>query len=641
MFSCSILRYYLRYGTKSWKTLTTVGPSSTPTVENEAQPTSDVKMPDDSIAVSKQTPGGFPFATARIGPFFQEQPTLHNPFKDDQYLQRYLQRVLPPEVHRDVVADLDRFGRRVVAEIDALGRECETQPPSLRRYAAWGRRTDDVATCAAWRRQHAVAAEEGLVAAAYERSHGAWSRLHQLAKLYLYAPSSGLYSCPLAMTDGAAKLVETAGRPASLERAFERLTSRDPARFWTSGQWMTERQGGSDVGTGTETLAKPHRDGSFRLYGYKWFTSATDANMAFTLARVADADDRPKQKGSKGLSLFYLETRDESGKLNNITVERLKDKLGTRQLPTAELILDGAVAHKVGEEGSGVLGIVPMLTITRLHNSVSAVAGMRRMISLSRDYSTKRTAFGKLICDHPLHMQTLARLEVETRGAFLLVMEVGRLLGLDDVGGASDHDMLMLRILTPLVKLYTAKQAMKVASEGLESFGGQGFMEDTGLPTLFRDAQVLSIWEGTTNVLSLDVLRCLMKSRGSTLHAFMDDIHARLEPAREVEALREACSTVDMAAQGSIDFAHGHMDELTTAARDFSFSLARAYIGALLLEAAASKSATNSDVLTAQRWCDKRLDLVGNGNRRGAYRVDSTKAERELVMEGHPTTSKL
>merc|ERR1719189_1190000 len=181
----------------------------------------------------------------------------------------------------------------------------------------------------------------------------------------LYAPASGLYSCPLAMTDGAAStLVSSDQTLPEVKKALSRLTSRDPKVFWTSGQWMTEKRGGSDVGGATDTIAIQEHGNFYKLYGYKWFSSATDSDMSLTLARL---------EGGARLGMFYLKTRDEAGQLNNIQVMKLKNKLGTRQLPTAELLLDGVSAQLVGEAGRGVAAIANMLPITRLHNVAMSV----------------------------------------------------------------------------------------------------------------------------------------------------------------------------------------------------------------------------------------------------------------------------
>ncbi|XP_053332439.1 acyl-CoA dehydrogenase family member 11-like isoform X1 [Clarias gariepinus] len=571
-----------------------------------------------------------PFSRSAIGAFFQEQPELRNPFTQDALLQGYLRRHLPLQ---EVELDLREFGERVVGEIDDLGRQCEQNPPRLHPYDAWGRRVDRIITCDAWTRLKHISAQEGLVAAGYERRFGEWSRVYQMSKLYLFAPSAGLYTCPLAMTDGAAKVIESLGMP--VREVFERLTTRDEKRFWTSGQWMTERKGGSDVGNGTETVAQRQDDGSYRLYGFKWFTSATDSDITLTLARIADHHGDTIQ-GSKGVSLFCAEVWDSEGRTNGVEIQRLKDKLGTRQVPTAELLLDGTRARLLSEEGRGVASIANMLTLTRIYNTVCAVAGMRRITQLGREYSTKRHVFGKLLKDHPLHVQTLSRLEVETRAAFLLMMEVCRLLGREETGAATERDTHLLRLLTPVAKLYTAKQTVAVVSEGLECFGGQGYMEDTGLPAILRDAQVLSIWEGTTNVLSLDLLRSISKSSGRVLQAFFSDVEERLRGAGPT--LQPAAQSLNSSLSALARFIRSAesrpAESLQLAARDLAYSIARIYMGALLVDHASWEGASPPDVYAALRWCEHDVCPVVSGELRGCYGTDATLNDSQLVYQG-------
>ncbi|XP_035228512.1 acyl-CoA dehydrogenase family member 11-like [Stegodyphus dumicola] len=323
-------------------------------------------------------PNWIPFSQAKQGEFYQQKPKLDNPFLSDLPLRRFLDYHVPSEVKNEISKDLENFGSRIVHEIDNLGWECELNLPYLRTQDAWGVRVDELITCSAWQKQRDISAEEGLIAIAYKRELHYWSRLHQICKLYLYSPSSGLYSCPVAMTDGAAKTIESLSEKRELfQKAYNYLTCRDPTKFWTSGQWMTERRGGSDVANGTETIAIQDKDEDFfHLYGYKWFTSAADSNMALTLARQHPSET--SIEGKKGLTLFYLETRNEDGKLNNMQLVRLKNKLGTRQLPTAEILLDGSIAYKMSETGAGISVISHMLNITRLHNAVSAISYMRR-----------------------------------------------------------------------------------------------------------------------------------------------------------------------------------------------------------------------------------------------------------------------
>ncbi|XP_040462879.1 acyl-CoA dehydrogenase family member 11-like [Falco naumanni] len=580
-----------------------------------------------------------PLAKREMETLFQEQPETGNQYLEDALLRSYLKTHLPPKVLEEVNQDLERFGNRLLTKIKPLGWECELNPPVFRQYDAWGQRVDQIVTCSAWRRMKEIAAEEGLIAEAYERRYSSWSRLHQAVKLYLFSSFSGGFSCPLAMTDGAAKVIESLGFPVSLKSAFDHLTSRDPKKFWTSGQWMTERRGGSDVANGTETVARKQPDGTYRLYGFKWFTSAADSDVTLTLARVVDAEGKWPQ-GSSGLSLFFLKVRDEEGKLNSIQVQRLKDKLGTRQMATAELWLDGAKAELISAEGRGVASISNMLNITRIHNVICAVASMRRMISLSREYARRRVAFGKCLKDHPLHMQTIARMEVQTRGAFLLFMEIVRLLGLVETNMASEQDQLLLRLLIPVAKLYTGKQASAVVVEAMESFGGQGYMEDTGLPVIVRDTLVLSIWEGTTNILSLDVLRSLTKSQGQVMAVFLSAVQKKLELASSTMKLEPAVKQMRDAISSLVQFtrAAGSKGAATMelAARDFSYTLARTYAGALLIEHAARPDASSTDISAARRWCNQELCPVATELENSSYEAEEALMDHALVYEGSP-----
>ena len=540
--------------------------------------------------------------------FFQDPPRLGNQFLDDRVLRSYVRRTLPAGAFGDVEPGLRRLGARAATDLLALADAAEQQPPRHVPYDAWGRRVDRIETADAWRALDRVAAEEGIVATAYERAaHGALSRVHQLARLYLYHPSSAIYSCPLAMTDGAARAIERhGGVDARLRDAFDHLTSRDPASFWTAGQWMTERTGGSDV-SGTSTVARTAGggNGDYRLFGTKWFTSATTSQVAMTLARI-EGDSAP---GSAGLSLFYVQLRDEAGDLQRICVNRLKDKLGTRALPTAELTLEGTPAILVGGSGHGVRKIATILNITRLYNAVCAVAGMRRALALATDFATRRVAFGRPLAAHPLHAETLAAMAVEHAGAFHLTFHVGELLGKEEVGEASDDELLLLRLLTPVAKLYTGKQVVAVTSEALEAFGGAGYIEDTGLPRLLRDAQVLSIWEGTTNVLSLDVLRAVGK--GDALRAFAEAVTRRLD-ALAHPALRAAAPRVADAGRRIAEYAArvaSDGERQQAGARAFAFALARTYTAALLLEHAdwAARHEDAAPTTAALRWCAQDL----------------------------------
>jgi alkylation response protein AidB-like acyl-CoA dehydrogenase len=435
--------------------------------------------------------------------FIQSPPRLGNQYDDDRVLRGYLARTLSEEQLASVSDALHRMGALAAGELYTAQLAERALEPTLTQWDPWGNRIDEISLTPLWRRAEALAAREGLIAIPYEAPLGGLSRVLQFSLVYLFTPATDMFACPLAMTDGAARTLLASGNRQLIERAVPHLTSRDPAKFWTSGQWMTESVGGSDVGL-SETVARFAPGRGWGLYGRKWFTSAATSQMALTLARP---EGNPP--GGKGLAMFYLETRDEQGRPNRIIVDRLKDKLGTRKLPTAELTLDGTPATPVGELANGVRAISTVLNTTRTWNAIAAVAYMRRGLALARAYARERVAFGAPLANKALHADTLAGLQAEFEAAFHLAFLVVELLGRSDAGDASEARQALLRILTPVAKLTTGRQGVAVASEVLEAFGGAGYVEDTGLPVLLRDAQVFSIWEGTTNVLALDTLRAI------------------------------------------------------------------------------------------------------------------------------------
>jgi len=257
---------------------------------------------------------------------------------------------------------------------------------------------------------------------------------------------------------------------------------------------------------------------------------------------------------------------------------------------------------------------------------------MRKVVSLARDFATRRKAFGRPIAGQPLHLQSLARMEVETRGCQLLLLELARQQGLVESGLANDQDTLLLRLFTPVAKFYTAKASVATISEGLECFGGQGYIEDTGLPGLLRDAQVLPIWEGTSSVMALDVRRAIAKTNGAALAALHSRLVSIIGEADSVSALdvprRSLLGAVEYL--GKLDY-----DNLPEAAsRDFSLSLAHTYIAGLLLEQAMATSKTEDKVAVTE-WCSRDLVPVVSRWERGDYDQEKQTKDWELVFSGY------
>lgn len=489
--------------------------------------------------------------------FYQSPPRLTGEFN---FLKKFLARQLSKEFSADIFSHLEHVSHLAATTWNEWAWLAETHPPKHIPFDPWGKRIDEIQVHEAWKKLEEAAAVEGIVATAYEKKYGSQSRLYQMALLYLYAPSSAFFSCPLAMTDGAARAIELYGDEYLTKNVLPRLISRDPKNFWTSGQWMTEKTGGSDVGL-TSTMARKINSEHYLLTGDKWFTSATTSQMTMTLARPEGAE-----VGSRGLSLFYLQLRKNEGALQGITVHRLKDKLGTRALPTAELSLNETPARLVGGLGGGVKKISSLFNITRIYNSVCSVAHMRRALDLIESYSHQRVAFGKKISEHPLHRQTLLELENIFQRCFFLTFLVVELLSKEESGESSTSEKILLRALTPIAKLYTAKKCVRVSSEVCEMFGGAGFVEDTRIPYLLRDAQVFPIWEGTTNILTLDFLRALDKEEASPILVEYLKKNKKYLSGSELDQLQFVLSFLESDS--------GDMDQREIQAKKVVFSLA-------------------------------------------------------------------
>lgn len=516
-------------------------------------------------------------------PSHPKLPVLKNQYRADRVLQVWLTQHIPQGIRSEIDSDLDALGAHA-AQAWAEARARTPSEPVLTHFDAVGNRIDRIESTPVWQRGAELSTRYGLVAAGHDTRHGEFARCDQFLRVYLHHVASEFYTCPLAMTDGAATALKASDNAALIAHAVPRLTSRDVSTFWLSGQWMTELAGGSDVGN-TETEAWQNADGQWRLSGRKWFTSAVVGDMALTLARPRGAGP-----GGDALAMFYLETHAADGNWNGIRVDRLKDKLGTRELATAEIHLEGTRASAVSGLDQGVRLIAPMLNITRTWNAVGALATMRRCIVLATAYAHQREAFGKRLIDHPLHAETLADMQASFEAAFQLVFHLTHLLGRSEASKADADELALLRLMTPLAKLWTGKFAVGIASECCEAFGGAGYIENTGMPQLLRDAQVYPIWEGTTNVLALDTLRALNKLGLEPILRACAQWTAQARSIFTVESQLKACDRIDTSLAECAQWLQTHAartDALNAGARGLAISLARNVAAALLCRNAA------------------------------------------------------
>jgi acyl-CoA dehydrogenase len=544
--------------------------------------------------------------------FVQHLPPPDDPYAGDRQLRAWLDRQLGADGHAAAKGRLADLAADVAGPLRLAHADAEAHPPTLHRYDAWGARVDRVETSAGWRAQRAAAARHAVVALPYlaeaRATWGASARVVQHALLHLYGPESATFSCPVAMADGAAALLSRADVDAAVRDAWlPRLTSTDPDVAITSGQWMTESQGGSDLGRST-TTARPEGDGSWRVTGEKWFCSAADSAMAIALARPAGAGP-----GSRVLVPFLLPRYAADTPLGaldapagapapGITLHRLKEKLGTRALPTAEIGLRDAYALPVGEPTpAGLVRAMTLVVVTRLHNAAAAASGMRRGLAYALAFARVRDVAGTRLVDSPLHRATLGTLAVDAAGAFALAGHAFALLGRAEVDGDAAA-AAELRLVAPLAKLATGRLAVRSASEYVEAFGGAGYVEDTGIPRLLRDAQVLPIWEGTTNVLALDVLRAL--ARGGAGGPVLDRLSATAAaaPAGVADALAAEAASLRTVLAESV--AAPASDPVVAGARGLALRLAYALAAAVLVEQAAwgDEAAAVAARLWTRRW---------------------------------------
>ncbi|MFF5175666.1 acyl-CoA dehydrogenase family protein [Micromonospora sp. NPDC000089] len=565
--------------------------------------------------------------------YVQPVPTLDDPYTADPLLRSWLDRQLGPDGHAAAKGRLADLAADVTGPLRAAHADAEAHPPTLLRYDGWGARVDRIDTSAGWRAQRAAAARHAVVALPYlPDARGTWgaaARVVQHALLHLYGPESATFSCPVAMADGAAALLSLPEVDPGVRDAWlPRLTSVDPDTAVVSGQWMTESTGGSDLSRST-TTGRPAADGSWRLTGEKWFCSAADAPIAVALARPDGAG-----RGSRVLAPFLVPRYAADSPLAGasaaadspapgVTVHRLKDKLGTRALPTAEIGLRDAYALPLGDPAvPGLARAMTLVVVTRVHNASAAASGMRRGLAYARAYAGARHVAGGALADHPLHRATLGALAVDAAGAFALAGHAFALLGRVEVGADPDA-VAELRIVAPLAKLATGRLAVSSAAEYVEAFGGAGYVEDTGVPRLLRDAQVLPIWEGTTNVLALDVLRAVAREdAGRPLLrrlAAATDLARPLSPAL-ADTLAEVTGQLrDALAEVTADPGTG---AVLAGARGLALRMAYALAAALLVEHAAwgDDQAELAARLWARRWlrhedvavdAHHHLDLLG------------------------------
>ncbi len=419
-----------------------------------------------------------------------------NLFDADALLGRFVRRA-GGEAH---VEHLSAFGREVGSEAAAdLGMAANRHPPTFRPFDRWGRRIDEVDFHPAYHALMAMGLRGGVSARAWTHPEG--GHVAHAALLFLMSQAESGVTCPMSMTYAAVPALRQA--PALAADWVPRVLAADyddrtlPAvqkRAATLGMAMTEKQGGSDVRANT-TRASPVGEGAYELVGHKWFCSAPMSDAFLTLAYAEG-----------GLSCFLVPRSRPDGERNGMEIQRLKDKLGDKANASAEIEYRGALAWPVGEEGRGVRTIVEMVNHTRLDCVVGAASLMRQSLSLAIRRVEGRTAFQRRLIDQPLMRVVVADLAVEVEAAMALAFRAAEAF---DLGRTDPAEAAFARLLTPVAKYWVTKRCPAVVTEAMEAHGGAGYIEEGPLPRLFRASPLNAIWEGSGNVIALDILRAL------------------------------------------------------------------------------------------------------------------------------------
>lgn len=435
---------------------------------------------------------------------------------------------LPEDLREHLEPHLKRLGDLAGRHLDDLANAADKNPPTLSVRSRSGIDESRVNKHPAYVELERWAYSEfGLAAMSHRGGVLGWPEpmppAAKYALTYLFVQAEFGLCCPVSMTDSLARTLRKFGDPALVEKVLPLVTTQDFDALHQGAMFMTEQGAGSDV-SATAATATQQADGNWALSGDKWFCSNPDAGFAMVLAR---SEDTP---GLKGISLFLLPRTRPDGSLNQYRILRLKDKLGTRSMASGEIRLDGAFAWLVGERGQGFKHMADMINNSRLSNGVRAAGLMRRALTEALYISKNRRAFGKRLIDMPLMQRQLCKMAVWTEQARTMVFQTAQALQAFDQDSSKRP---LARILTPLIKFRACRDARKVTGDAMEVRGGCGYIEEWSDPRLLRDAHLGSIWEGTSNIVALDVLRAI--SRENALPALRAHVEQLLSDGLPVD----------------------------------------------------------------------------------------------------------
>jgi len=482
--------------------------------------------------------GGFADFAGKAGLLAPDTSGM-NFYRADPSLADLLRIHLPDALFRHIEPHLDRLGALAGGHLDECARLADRHVPVLHQRDRFGRDVQWIEYHPAYRElERAAFGEFGIHAMSLRKGILGWPEKYPVvakhAFTFLFNEAEFGLGCPINVTDGCAKLLASFGSEALKEKYLDGLTQTDMNRLTQGGQFMTEKEGGSDVGTLTTIAVQ--EGGHWRLFGEKWFCSNADAEVVMLLARPEGAGP-----GTRGVGLFLMPRKLDDGSPNHYRIVRLKDKLGTRSMASGEIKLEGAIAYAVGRLDRGFVQMAEMVNSSRLSNGVKSTALMRRAHHDAMTVAQNRVVFGSRIIDLPLARRQLMKIMLATEQALSLSFITADALDRSEAG--SQDAAALLRILTPTLKFRATRDARKVCGDALEMRGGIGYIEEFATARLLRDAHLGSIWEGTGNIVAIDALTRAVGRHGADA-ALAADLHARLDdsanvPQRWRDRLRE------------------------------------------------------------------------------------------------------
>jgi len=446
----------------------------------------------------------------------------NNFYTSDLILQDYIKRKVSSSGLDYMFPKLHKTGKDVALTMDALSLDADKNGPELIKRNFLGEDVDEVKFHPSYQSLMQIAVDSEMFKVKWDPNlkNQFQHERHTLgfAAGYLYALSELGQYCPLCMTDGVARLIDLHCTEEDKKRLLPHIYTTDLEKLYTGAMFLTEKSGGSDVGRNL-VKADRQKDGTYHLSGEKWFCSNVNAELIFALARTDNSKD-----GTRGLSIFLIEKHLPDGSKNNLPIVRLKDKLGVRSMASAECVLDGTVGKLIGEEFNGFKIMTDMINLSRLYNSIAALSGARRALVEAYNFNLYRKSFGKTAIEHTLIKEKLYELGSLNVANFYLTWRA--IEALDKADNGDDSEKHLGRLLTPMVKKWSAEKAVYITRESMELMGGIGYIEDGVVPKIMRDVMVLPIWEGAGNIMTLDMLRASLKSEG--LKVMMEEIKSCL-----------------------------------------------------------------------------------------------------------------